>query len=245
MALTDLDLHIHTPYVPADYRGPLDTTPRTLVETALAAGLSVIAVTDHCTVDFVHHVSEAAELHAAETGEGLLVLPGAEIKARWGMDEAHLVVLFPPDSYRVCFADLAHRLGIDGRVIRTEELPAVKVAAHPRTVAEHVAELGGISHIAHADRYFGSYRLLDAPLFDELTACSAIAAVDLVDLTNAAQVRRRANGALVISSSDAHSPAEIGRRRTTLWLDEPSMEAVLRAVGLSAGAELPERCLAR
>lgn len=230
MTTLELDLHTHSPLVPTDYRGPIETTARTLVETALAAGLGAMAVTDHFSVRYVEHVEEAAARHAAEHDALLVVVPGAELKVRWDTDEAHLIALLPPEGYAARFDELARGFGIDLAALDVRELPATKVEAHPCEVAQRVVALGGLCHIGHADRYFGRYRLLDSALFDELASDDAIVAVELVDPANAEEVRRRVPGIPVIASSDAHSPAEIGRRRTTLALDELSFGGLARAL---------------
>lgn len=240
MTPVDLDLHTHTPHVSADYRGPVDTTPRAIVEAAIASGLGVIAVTDHFSVGYVHQMVEAAKVHAQESGAELVVLPGVELRVRWRDDEAHLVAIFPPESYLACFRGLADTFGIDERILEMADLPKVRLHDHPCTVAQRVVEMGGICHIAHVDRWFGTYRLLDAQLFDELATCRAIAAVDVIDPANVAEVERRAPGVAIISSSDAHSPDEIGRRRATLWLEEPSFAALAQALGAGAKGEAPQ-----
>ncbi|MBE0416807.1 MAG: PHP domain-containing protein [Coriobacteriia bacterium] len=232
MTTLELDLHTHSPLVPTDYRGPVETTARTIVEAALRAGLGLLAVTDHFSVRYVHHIEMAARQHAEESGEGLAVLAGAEIKVRWGGDEAHLIALLPPDSYAARFDELSRGFRIDQAALHVCELPTVKVDAHPCDVARRVAALGGLCHIGHADRYFGEYRLLDSELFDELAADIAVVAVELVDAVNATEVERRAPGIPVIASSDAHSPAEIGRRRTTtLQMAELSFAGLACAFG--------------
>ncbi|MDF1542146.1 MAG: PHP-associated domain-containing protein [Anaerosomatales bacterium] len=231
MATLELDLHTHSPLVPTDYRGPAETTARTVVEAAVRAGLGLLAVTDHFSVRYVPRMQIAADRHELESGEKLAVLAGAEIKVRWDGDEAHLIALFPPDSYDERFEDLSAGLGIDQSSLPVSELPAVKVDAHPCEVARCVAGLGGLCHIGHADRYFGPYRLLDSELFDELAVDAAIVAVELVDPANRTEVQRRAPGVPIIASSDAHSPSEIGRRRTTLQLDECSFAGLARALG--------------
>jgi predicted metal-dependent phosphoesterase TrpH len=231
MTTLQLDLHTHTPLVPADYRGPVETSARTIVEAALRAGLSMLAVTDHFSVRYVRRMQAAADRHERESGERLAVLAGAEIKVRWDGDEAHLIALFPSDSYDESFDALSASLGIDQSTLSVSDLPAVKVAAHPCDVAQRVAGLGGLCHIGHADRYFGAYRLLDGELFDQLAADAAIVAVELVDPANRAEVERRAPGVPIIASSDAHSPAEIGRRRTALQLEECSFAGLSRALG--------------
>ncbi|MFU8891647.1 MAG: PHP-associated domain-containing protein [Anaerosomatales bacterium] len=231
MATLELDLHTHSPLVPTDYRGPAETTARTVVEAALRAGLGLLAVTDHFSVRYVREMEEAAEQHARESGETLAVVAGAEIKVRWNGDEAHLIALLPPDSYAASFDELSARFGIDQKALVVGELPAVKVDAHPCEVARCVADLGGLCHIGHADRYFGHYRLLDSELFDELATDAAIVAVELIDPANRTEVRRRAPGVPIIASSDAHSPSEIGRRRTTLQMEECSFAGLARALG--------------
>lgn len=232
MTTLELDLHTHSPLVPIDYRGPVETSARTIVEAALFAGLGLLAVTDHFSVRYVHHIEEAARRHAEETGASLAVLPGAEIKVSWGTDEAHLIALLPPDSYAEHFDELARSLSVDQARLHVDELPALKVQAHPCDVARRVAGLGGLCHIGHADRFFGTYRLLDSDLFDELASERSIVAVELVDPANTAEVERRVPGVRIIASSDAHSPAEIGRRRTRLQLEEASFAGLARAFGL-------------
>lgn len=230
MTTLHLDLHTHSPLVPTDYRGPVDTCARTIVETACSAGLGLLAVTDHFSVRYVRSIMDAARRHAGEGGGDLVVVAGAEIKVRWGDDEAHLIALLPPDGYESRFDELARGFGIDETALHVRDLPAVKVRAHPCDVARRVSELGGICHIGHADRFFGGYRLLDRPLFDELAGDQAIVAVELVDAANAPEVGRRVPGVRIIASSDAHSPAELGRRRTTLHLEEVSFAGLERAL---------------
>lgn len=232
MTTLQLDLHTHSPLIPTDYRGPVETTARTVVEAAVSAGIGLIAITDHFSVRYVRRMEEAARRHGEQSaGGGLAVVPGAEIKVRWGSDEAHLIALLPPDAYLERFDELARGLGVDHTSLETEELPAVKIDAHPCDVARRVTSLGGLCHVGHADRFFGTYRLLDRPLFDEIASDCSVTAVELVDLANADEVQRRVPGVRIISSSDAHSPSEIGRRRTTLQLHEASFAGLARAFG--------------
>lgn len=231
MTLVVLDLHTHSPLVPSDYRGPAETAAHDLVEAAIAAGLGLMAITDHFSVRYVCEVERAAKAHAEDTGASLAVVPGAEIKVAWGPDEAHLIAILPPDGHAACFDELARGFGVDESALCVSDLPAVKVRAHPIDVARRIEALGGLCHVGHADRYFGAYRLLDSPLFDDLATDSAIAAVELVDAANAAEVERRVPGVRVIASSDAHSPAEYGRRCTVLDLDEVSFAGLARALG--------------
>ena len=64
------DLHIHTCLSPC---GELTMSPRVVVDRARAAGLEIIAVTDHNTTE------NAAAVIQAARGTGLTVLPGMEM----------------------------------------------------------------------------------------------------------------------------------------------------------------------
>ncbi len=83
------DLHIHTAY-------SMDgtTSVREALESALHAGLDVIAITDH------DQVRGSLEARAISTEYGIEVITGAEVSTK----EGHLVVLFieenihPPSS---------------------------------------------------------------------------------------------------------------------------------------------------
>jgi len=81
------DLHIHT--TASDGKA----TPTEVVEQAIAAGLNVIAVTDHHTVDNVDEVKRIA----SEKG-GLTVISGIEFRTELGAKSVHMIGLFP-DRY--------------------------------------------------------------------------------------------------------------------------------------------------
>ena len=78
------DLHIHTCLSPC---GELAMSPRAVVDRARAAGLDLIAVTDHNTTENAAAVIEAAG------GTGLAVLPGIELTTA---EEVHILGLFDP-----------------------------------------------------------------------------------------------------------------------------------------------------
>ena len=84
----NVDLHIHS------YGGSSDVqdtsmTPQAIVDSAVAQGLSVIAVTDHNSNRNV----DAALEHAQQYAGRLLVLPGVEVTTAHG----HLLVFFAPE----------------------------------------------------------------------------------------------------------------------------------------------------
>jgi predicted metal-dependent phosphoesterase TrpH len=70
------DLHIHTPS--SNCYKDKSVTPDQIVQAALNKGLSLVAITDHNTVDGIQGVIEAAK------GTELVVFPGFELTAEGG-----------------------------------------------------------------------------------------------------------------------------------------------------------------
>ncbi|MDO9555964.1 MAG: hypothetical protein Q7J82_00045 [Coriobacteriia bacterium] len=218
------DLHNHTPLLPCDYRGSLETTPREIVETALSAGLDVYAATDHFSVEYCERLMDAAEEVAAEMGRRLLVVPGAELKVRHGNDEVHILALLPPEHAMRTFDELVNILGLTSPVAPLCELHRVTVTYEPREVFKIIDALGGIGIVGHVDRVFGRYRLLDSPLADTLLSSAYVRAVEVVDSRHTAMLA--GYDVTVVSSSDSHSTAEIGRRRMHLEMADLSFPAL-------------------
>jgi PHP family Zn ribbon phosphoesterase len=110
-------------------------------------------------------------------------------------------------------------------------LHRVTVEHDPVETVRAIEALGGICHIAHADRRFGDYRLLDRPLLRRLLEESPVAAVELIHSSNEDAVHALTERPVCcIASSDAHSPAEMGRRRTELVLSEPTLKGLKDAL---------------
>jgi PHP family Zn ribbon phosphoesterase len=225
-----VDLHNHSPHVSGDYHGPADTSSRDLVLAALDAGIDVLAVSDHFSVAYAEKVLAAADEESLRSGRRLTVLPGAELKVRWRDDEVHLIAIFEPARAEHRFAALQLVLGMapgDDPAM----LHRVTVEHDPVAAARAIEALGGICHVAHADRRFGDYRLLDRPLMRRLLDEAPIAAVELVHSSNESVVRALTSRPVCcIRSSDAHSPSEIGRRRTELVLSEPTFQGLREAL---------------
>jgi PHP family Zn ribbon phosphoesterase len=229
MSLYTVDLHNHTPHVACDYKGPAGTSAADLVRAASDAGIDVFGVTDHVSVGFFREVERAAAEHARLTGREMLVVPGAEIKVTWAGAEAHMIALFPPGSAEVRFKVLTEALGLRMDELPAEMLPRLKVEADPVIVARLVEELGGICHVAHADRWFGPDRLMESTLFGRIATEAPIGAVECLDPDSCAWLTAPEYACRVIASSDSHAPDEIGRRTTRMELSELSFDA-LRAV---------------
>jgi PHP family Zn ribbon phosphoesterase len=225
-----VDLHNHTPHVASDYRGPDGTSAADLVRAASDAGIDVFGVTDHFSVGFFREVERAAAEHARLTGREMLVVPGAEIKVAWGDDEVHMIALFPPVSAEERFRVLTEALEMRMDAQPSDMLPRLKVREDPVFVAGVVQELGGICHVAHADRRFGPYRLIDTALFGRIAAQAPIGAVECLDPDACSWLTRPEHGCRVIASSDSHAPEQIGRRATKMELSELSFAALREAM---------------
>ncbi len=81
------DLHAHTIYSDGT------DTPRQLVEKAVAAGLSAIALTDHNNVSGLPEFLEAARSHAIEA------IPGIEFSTDYKGTELHILALWVQPQY--------------------------------------------------------------------------------------------------------------------------------------------------
>lgn len=134
------DLHLHSTASDGQY------TPRELVEMALAGGLEAMALTDHDSTEGVEQALEAAR------GTPLEVIPGVEISAEVGHQEAHLLGYYidhhyPPlqkrlkaiREYRRCRAKrILEKLGRLGMPLRWERVTEI---AGPGSVGRpHIAQ---------------------------------------------------------------------------------------------------------
>ncbi len=78
----NIDLHTHSNCSDGSL------SPAALIERAAAAGVQVLALTDHDTVAGV------AEAQCAADGRGLRLVPGVEISAAWAMQAIHVLGLW-------------------------------------------------------------------------------------------------------------------------------------------------------
>ncbi len=230
MAEYTLDLHNHTPLIPSDYRGRLETTPTDIVRAALDAGIDVLGVTDHFSTAYAPRIVRAADDVWREEGRRLHIIAGAELKIRRNGDEAHLIALFPEGSAQRRLAALLAVLGLPDPAAPLEELPTLSVRYDPLAAARAIDALGGVCIVGHADRTFGEYRLSESPLIGELMASPYVSAIEMID--HACLGTLPGGSAIAcVQSSDAHAPAEMGRRTTRLAMSEPTFEGLRDALG--------------
>ena len=88
------DLHTHSNYSDGTY------TPAELVEAAVNAGLSAIALTDHNSVDGLPEFLKAAE------SKNIEAIPGVEFSVDYSGKELHLVALFIQEEHFAAISEM-------------------------------------------------------------------------------------------------------------------------------------------
>ncbi len=234
------DLHIHTCLSPC---GELAMSPRAVVERARAAGLDLIAVTDHNTTENV-----AAALAAAD-GTGLAVLPGIELTTA---EEVHLLGLFeagadlgpfqaevyrnlPDIPAKKKLADDQVLVDADDYVTGFCPRSLIGATLFPvRRAVELIHAAGGLAVACHIDREaFGIVGQLGF-----IPPGLGLEAVEVSPRTTAAAARAgwaAAGGLPVVRFSDAHRPEEIGAAVTEFLIEAPTVVEIRRALAGEAG----------
>lgn len=159
------DLHTHSTYSDGT------ATPAEVVKQAKAAGVEILALTDHNTFDGLADFMEAGR------ASGLKTVPGTEISTSWensvsgGITEVHIVGLNVPvegtDEIRIIFADYAGRkeesnlclekaLGKEGIEVSLEEMKKTSPAGNINRAffAKEMLRKGCVKSIKEAfDKY--------------------------------------------------------------------------------------------
>jgi len=237
------DLHIHTCLSPC---GELEMYPSAVAQRARAAGLDIIAVTDHNAAENAAAVAEAAE------GTGLVVLPGIELATE---EEAHILGLFDagadlrPLLARV-YANLpdipSKRSLVKDQVIVDAEdgvtgfHPGCLIGATRFSAFEAVDLIhrhGGLAAASHIDREaFSIISQLgfippDLPL-------DAVEVSPLLSFDQARDVYGRLTPLPLLRFSDAHRPEEIGRATMDFLLEAPCLGEIRLALAGRDGREV-------
>ena len=215
------DLHIHSALSPCADR---EMTPVNIVAYAAAAGLEIIAVSDH---------NAAGNVRAAvEVGEALdvLVVPAAEIQTN---EDVHVLCLFPDaDSLEafiseIPFPDLKNRpdvvgeqllINSDDEIVGSEERLLLTGALISEVEVRKLAlKHGGAAVPAHVDRYYYGMAAVLGAVPEEYR---------VVEFTGGGDAGEFADRS-VLRSSDAHVLADIGKYRSFIDLPEKSASALI------------------
>lgn len=238
MNLYRADLHIHTCLSPC---GSLDMSPTVVVETALARGLNIIAITDHNTT------LQCPEIQLLGAEAGLTVIAGAEVCTR---EEAHCMALFGTDTARAAFQHyldehLPHlpndpeRFGDQVWVNRNDEImgeaPYLLLSSldqNVNQVAAYVKQLGGLFIAAHVERPSFS-------LISQLGFIDPSLPLDAVEYTDASRFGRLLSAHKYLSNytsypaSDAHYPEQIGSKPCLIRASAPLFDNIRKAYARS------------
>jgi AAA domain len=134
------DLHIHSIASKEDVKPDAGMTPEAIIDAAVAAGLEIISITDHNTIDAL----PAALAYAERYGDRFLFVPGIEVTAV----EGHLLVYFDSAGYAK-LEQFFHSLDI----VRDDQGSRVKSSM--LELVRRAAGLGGICVAAHIDTDIG------------------------------------------------------------------------------------------
>ena len=234
MKLFRADLHVHTALSPcaAD-----EMTPPAIVQAALNAGLSMVAICDHNSAGNAAAVQQAA-------GDRLCVIAGMEITTS---EEAHVVGLFPSAVAAFTAAQEVARglpeidqeytrffgeqwlldatgalIGKEGRMLANSSKYSLNDAV--RLVHGH----GGLAVAAHVNRRSFS-------VISQLGLIPEDVEFDALEVfTRSGQpspvAEFRTFGLPVLTCSDSHYPDNVGNIYTTLEMRQPSFEELVLAV---------------
>lgn len=229
-----LDLHVHTP-ASHDWQGG-EVSPEKVVQRAIDAGLSGIAVTDHQTGEWIDRVKAAA----ADTE--LVVFPGVEVNQLSGIKGIHLVVLFDVDASSQDIEGFLSAIGAVAGVGKERKKQTATVGI--LQVLDKVHELGGIAVLAHCQSAKGVLGEMKGDVRTKIVQHPAVLAAeapaadfydttkekdgkrtyDLLDGTDPHYKRKLA----VFQSSDnpaseghGHSLEGIGKRFTYFYVEDP------------------------
>ncbi len=233
------NLHLHTCLSPC---GDLDMHPRSIVTACIDSGLDVIAVTDHNASENVRFVQNAAR------GTGLVVLPGMELCTR---EEVHILAIFEriEDLERLqetVYANLPGRnderaFGIQAIVNENGEVEGfndhllIGATGMPLTGAvDLIHSLGGLAVASHIDRpAFGIIGQLGFVPPD--AGLDALEVSPRMSVRQARQLHPELSSFTIVTSSDAHTPDDIGRGCTRMFLESPSFPEIALALSRREG----------
>ncbi len=222
-------------------------SPRAIVAAALAAGLDLIALTDH------NSARNVPAFDAACRAAGIAALYGCEVTTN---EEVHTLALFADTETALRFGDemtaslprrsAASRFDEDQVVVDEDEV-VLEMLDAPLTAAtafslsrvgRRIHELGGLFIPAHIDRWtFSVWSQLGFLPPDDYHAVEMIVPPRAAPGSARAEVEgdrpasRIDPGTYpVIASSDAHIPHDVGIRRTEFDAREPGYDALQAAL---------------
>ncbi len=221
-------------------------SPRAIVGLAREAGLDLIAVTDHNSLE------NAAAAILAARGTPLAVFPGMELTT---VEEVHVLGIFDPKTDLGSLQATVNRnlpdvpskkqfvkdqVLVDAADIVTGFSPRCLFGATLLSVQEAVGLIhghGGLVIASHIDR--DSFSLLSQLGF--IPPGLGLDAVEISPRLSVAEAREAlglSEGLPMVRFSDAHQPDEIGRATTDFLVAAPSLEEIRKALARENGRKV-------
>ena len=213
------DLHTHTP-ASKDYTDK-KTTPKEILDTAEAAGVEILAITDHNSGDWIDRIREAAN------GSSVHIMPGVEITTPAG----HILALFERDTEASKISDLLVALGIE----RNQHGSQDAISEAVEVVLQKISTAGGLAIAAHANtKKIGLLQRAKGQHAMTLVRMPELAALEFKKNED---VKKFSQGKVAnypkkacTQSSDSHRLEDIGQRTTFLKMHEVSLEGLRQAL---------------
>ena len=221
-------------------------SPRDIVARAREVGLDIIAVTDH------NMVENAVYAHEIGKKNNLLVLPGMELQT---MEEIHLLAIFGPVETALEFQKQVYQslppvlnnadyfgdqvvVDENDEIVRFEDkllLNSVQISVDDAVTL--IKSLGGIVIPSH----------IDSPTFSIISQLGYVPenlAIDAVEIRDRDKIPEvlpfiMKKSLPFVTFSDAHYLKDIGKRRTSLGLNEVCFEGISEALAKLA-CEIPD-----
>ena len=219
------DFHTHTP-ASSDYRGDAGITPEEWLLGFMRAGVDCVAVTDHNSGGWIDRLKAAMDSKALQEDADyrpLILFPGVELSVSGGV---HLLALCDPSCGAAQVEALRGAVGYQGTPGSSDAVTEKSLLQCIKEALKHRA----IPIPAHVD---GEKGLLKAvtdhntlkPMLEHLTA------VEVADSTSETFKGKGAvlRGLSLVSGSDSHRPAAIGRH-CWIKMSRPNIEGLRLAL---------------
>ncbi len=222
------DLHIHTCLSPC---AELEMSPLAVVTTAAECGLDIIAITDHNSAENFIAAQKAAE------NTDLTVLAGMEIASS---EEAHILAyfdtaegimrlqdiiyenLFPGENDEKMYGEQIVVNEMDEVICFNNRLLIGATMLPAQEIIDTIHSLGGLSVASHIDKEAFSI-ISQLGFITEDMNFDALEISPNTERESAEESFGMYNALTWISSSDAHYIADIGKRRTSFYMNEPTI----------------------
>lgn len=233
------DLHIHSVLSPC---AALEMSPKVIVETALKKNLDIIAVTDHNSTRNIEVTQQIAN------GFNIEVIPGVEVNTA---EEIHLLAYFPDikttnifqtflDDKLPFIENKDHKFGYQLVVDENENIleeiePLLLVALNSsiKEIVTKVKSLNGLAVPAHINRPSMSIisQLGFIPKDLEINAIEQQKPID-------PELKKQYPSFQTLTSSDAHTPEQIGRNFTQFNIQSTKWDEIVMALHNSNGRRI-------